>query len=73
MDFVAGEENEQILIGLRQGRSMDAQTPCRMHAYRVSQSAFSGTGMAYWRAFCWVFCRVHLLLEPDEPYEQCSF
>lgn len=66
----SGEENEQILIGLWQGRPMDAQTPCRMHAHRVLRTAFDGSGVAYRRAFCWVFCRVRLLLEPDEPYEQ---
>lgn len=69
---MVGEGNEKILIDLWQGRPMDAQTPCRMHAYRVPRTDFYRQGMAYWRAFCWVFCCVYLLLEPYEPYEQCG-
>ena len=70
---LAEGDYEQFLINLWQGRQVYAEAPGNMHARSFDFSCQSGRVSARWRAFCWVFRGFYLLLESNQPDEQCQF
>jgi len=66
--FFAEVEYAKVLINLRQGRRMDAEVPCGVHAYECDYLPLLREGTAHRRAFRRLFGRRYFLLDADEPH-----